>query len=352
MLRLHGGSLRNHAGTAIRLLATMVLLCLPLRPFAQAPGTSGTKASSGPARNGLAPVYPPTKDHAPPAWFIDVADRAGLHSMDVNGGVNSKRYILESTGSGVAIFDYDNDGWPDIFLVNGSVLPDSPARGVDAPTNRLFHNNHDGTFTDVTARAGLLSSGWGQGVCVGDYDNDGYEDLYVTSYGKNHLYHNQGNGTFKEVAEQSGVAGSGKEWGTGCAFVDYDRDGKLDLIVSNYVEFNQKDTPRPGKAMYCMWKGMPVFCGPRGLPSTTNILYRNLGNGKFEDVSKRSGIQKTTGHYCFSVSTLDYDDDGWPDIYLACDSTPSILYHNNHDGTFTDVAPISLDFGCLPDLRK
>ena len=304
---------------------------------AQTPDKSGTKAS--PDSTSKISVYPPTKDHAGPAWFIDVADKAGLHALDTNGDVHSKRYILESTGSGVAVFDYDNDGWPDIFLVNGSVLPDSPPRGNDAPTDRLFHNNHDGTFTDVTARAGLLSSGWGQGVCVGDYDNDGYEDLYVTSYGKNRLYHNQGNGTFKEVAQESGVAGSGKEWGTGCAFVDYDRDGKLDLIVSNYVQFDRQNTPGPGQAPFCTWKEMPVFCGPRGLPSSPNILYHNLGGGKFEDVSKSSGIQKTTGHYCFSVSTLDYDDDGWPDVYIACDSTPSILYHNNHNGTFTDVAP-------------
>lgn len=301
--------------------------------------TSGAKVSALVTKSAPSPIYPATKDYAPPAWFIDVAAKARLRSLDVNGGINSKRYILESTGSGVAIFDYDNDGWPDIFLVNGSVFPDSKPRGPEKPSNRLFHNNHDGTFTDVTEHAGLVSSGWGQGVCVGDYDNDGYEDLYVTGYGKNHLYHNQGDGTFKEVAEQSGVAGSGNEWGTGCSFIDYDRDGKLDLMVSNYVKFRQQDTPGPGEATFCKWKGLPVFCGPRGLPSASNILYRNLGSGRFEDVSRQSGIQKTTGHYCFSVSTLDYDDDGWPDIYLACDSTPSILYHNNHDGTFTDVAP-------------
>ena len=255
--------------------------------------------------------------------------------------LSSKYYILEATGSGVAIFDYDNDGWPDIFLVNGTYLrrnePPNKTAPAASPTSHLFHNNHDGTFSDVTAKAGLTDSGWGQGVCVGDYDNDGYEDLYVTAYGKNRLYHNQGNGTFREVAAQAGVAGTGKEWGTGCAFVDYDRDGKLDIAVANYVHFDIRNTPTPGQAG-CLWQGTPVMCGPRGLPSAPNVLYHNLGNGKFEDVSEKSGFTKTFGHYCFSVSTLDYDEDGWPDIYVACDSTPAILYHNNHDGTFTDVA--------------
>jgi hypothetical protein len=287
--------------------------------------------------------YPATTEHAPPAWFVDVAGKAGITVRDVNGGVESKRYIIETTGSGVAILDYDRDGWPDIFVVNGQRLSGDQADSKDrdpgeaTPTNHLFHNNHDGTFTDVTAKAGLISSGWGQGVCVGDYDNDGYDDLYVTGYGKNRLYHNEGNGTFKEVAESAGVAGTGKEWGTGCAFVDYDRDGKLDLAVANYVHFDIAKTPAPGQTAGCMWKGAPVMCGPRGLESAPNILYHNVGGGKFEDVSKASGFEKTLGHYCFSITTLDYDEDGWPDLYVACDSTPAILYHNNHDGTFTDV---------------
>lgn len=282
--------------------------------------------------------YPATSAHSGPAWFIDVADRSGLQALNVNGSLNKKRYILEATGSGVAILDYDKDGWPDIFIVNGTYLEKHAPAGVTPPTSHLYHNNHDGTFTDVTTRAGLADTGWGQGVCVGDYDNDGYDDIYVTGYGKNRLYHNEGNGTFRQVAENAGVAGSGKEWGTGCAFVDYDRDGKLDLMVSNYVHLDLATTPAPGQAVDCTWKGVPVMCGPRGLPSAPNILYHNLGNGKFEDVSKSSGIQNTPGHYCFSVSTLDYDDDGWPDIFVACDSTPSILYHNNHNGTFTDKA--------------
>jgi hypothetical protein len=273
---------------------------------------------------------------APPiANFTDVAEKAGLTMTNVFGGTDTKKYILETTGTGVAIFDYDNDGWPDIFLVNGTTLEGFPAG--KGPTSHLYRNNHDGTFTDVTAKAGLIATGWGQGVCVGDYDNDGWEDLYVTYYGKNRLYHNQG-GVFADVSEAAGVAGTGKAWGTGCAFVDYDRDGLLDLMLANYVDFDVSTAPAPGERASCVWKGVPVMCGPRGLPGAKNILYHNLGGGKFEDVTVKARIDQTSGHYAFSVSTFDFDDDGWPDIYVACDSTPSILYHNNHDGTFTDVA--------------
>ena len=280
--------------------------------------------------------YPPSAAHPTPAWFVDVAPKAGIAVLNVNGSATNKRYIVEATGSGVAILDYDNDGYPDIFLVNGQELTPDPKQ--PAPTSHLFHNNHDGTFSDVTKGSGLEGTAWGQGACVGDYDNDGLDDLYVSGYGKNRLFHNLGHGKFKEVGEQSGTAGTGQEWGTGCAFVDYDRDGKLDLMVANYVHFDLKSTPAPGAEAGCMWKGAPVMCGPRGLPYTTNILYRNLGNGRFEDVSKASGIKKTAGHYCFSVTTLDFNEDGWPDLYIACDSTPAILYRNNRNGTFTDIA--------------
>jgi hypothetical protein len=287
---------------------------------------------------GAQKVYQPSAAHPTPAWFVDVAAKAGITVRNVNGSVEHKRYIVEATGSGVAIIDYDRDGWPDIYLVNGQELGAGHDHSAGtAATGHLFHNNHDGTFTDVTKKAGLVSTGWGQGACVGDYDNDGFDDLYVTGYGKNRLFHNQGDGTFREVAEQSGVAGTGKEWGTGCAFVDYDRDGSLDLVVANYVHFDLAKTPAPGSEAGCMWKGTPVMCGPRGLPSAPNLLFHNEGGGRFKDVSAASGIQKTTGHYCFSVTTIDYNEDGWPDIYVACDSTPSILYRNNHDGTFTDV---------------
>jgi enediyne biosynthesis protein E4 len=272
---------------------------------------------------------------APIANFTDVAAKAGLTASNVYGGMDTKKYILETTGNGVAVFDYDNDGWPDIFLVNGTRLDGLPLGG--GATNRLYHNNHDGTFTDVTDKAGLGAMGWGQGTCTGDYDNDGWEDLYVTYYGKNRLYHNN-HGVFTEVAEQAGVAGSGKEWGTGCAFVDYNRDGRLDLMVANYVRYDAAAAVAPGKGTSCVWKGAPVMCGPRGLPGSVNILYENLGSGKFADVTQKAHIDHTQGKYAFSVATFDYDDDGWPDIYVACDSAPSILYHNNHDGTFTDEA--------------
>ena len=212
------------------------------------------------------------------ADFTDIAQQAGLTMINVFGEKFSSRYILESTGTGIAIFDYDNDGWPDIFLVNGTRLAPLPDREV--PTNQLYRNNHDGTFTDVTIKAGLQATGWGQGVCVGDYDNDGWEDFYVTYYGVNRLYHSRGDGTFEEIARGSGVAGDGKAWGTGCAFVDYDRDGRLDLIVANYADFDLSTGPLPGAAPTCLWKGIAVFCGPRGLRSAGNSLYRNLGKGK------------------------------------------------------------------------
>ncbi len=286
----------------------------------------------------LAPAQEPAalqNSKVPMANFIDIGEKAGLTMTNVFGGMDTKKYIIETTGTGIAIFDYDNDGWSDIFIVNGTTLEGFSADRT--PTNHLYHNNHDGTFTDVTEKAGLVATGWGQGVCVGDYDNDGWEDLYVTYYGKNRLYHND-HGVFTEVAEKAGVAGSGKAWGTGCAFIDYNRDGRLDLFVANYVDFDLSTAPAPGEGTSCTWKGVPVMCGPRGLRGSKNILYENRGDGSFADVTIKAHIDRTNGHFAFSVSTLDFDDDGWPDIYVACDSAPSILYHNNRDGTFTDVA--------------
>ena len=308
-------------------------------PFALATAAWVFIVLSGVALSQAGQMAPPAPTPAPIlSNFVDVAEKAGLTFSNLFGGLITKKYIIETTGTGVAIFDYDNDGWPDIFFVNGTTLEGS-ANGK-APTNHLYHNNHDGTFTDVTVAAGLSATGWGQGVCVGDYDNDGWEDLYVTYYGKNRLYHND-HGVFTEVSEKAGVSGSGKAWGSGCAFVDYDRDGLLDIVIANYVDFDLSTAPAPGDRPSCIWKGTPVMCGPHGLPGAKNILYHNRGNGTFEDVTTKAHIDQTNGHYALSISILDYDDDGWPDIFIACDSTPSILYHNNHDGTFRDVAVIA-----------
>ena len=267
--------------------------------------------------------------------FEDIASQAGLSALNIYGGDTHKEFIIETTGNGVVIFDYDNDGWPDIFLPNGSTVDGFPRD--KAPTGHLYHNNHDGTFSDVTARAGLARSGWAQGGCVGDYDNDGSLDLLVTYWGQNVLYHNNGDGTFTDVTAQAGLTTSRSEWSTGCSFVDYDRDGKTDILVVRYVDFNYNAVPLPGQRHWCQWKGIDVMCGPRGLKPGTNALYHNNGDGTFTDVSERSGILNTTPCYGFTSLTADFDHDGWPDIYVACDSTAGILYNNNHDGTFTDI---------------
>ena len=272
--------------------------------------------------------------------FLNVARESGLNAKTIFGGEHKNKYLLETTGCGVAFYDYDNDGWLDIFLVNGWRLEGFPAG--QEPTNHLFKNNRDGTFTDVTAKAGLLHSGWGQGVCVGDYDNDGFDDLFVTYFGKNVLYHNNGNGTFTDVSEKAGVAGTGKRWNTGCAFVDYDRDGHLDLFVANYIDLDLKTAPVPESGP-CLYKGVIVACGPPGLNGGKNILYRNNGDGTFSDVSEKSGILKANGTYGLGVLTADLDNDGWPDIYVANDSTASALYQNKKNGTFTDIA---IEAGC------
>ncbi|MBZ5725464.1 MAG: CRTAC1 family protein [Acidobacteriia bacterium] len=272
--------------------------------------------------------------------FVNVAREAGLRSKTVFGSEKKNKFLLETTGCGAAFFDYDNDGWLDIFLVNGTRFEAQYAKG-EAPTNRLYKNNRDGTFTDVTAAAGLLRTGWGQGVCVGDYDNDGYDDLFVTYWGDCALYHNNGDGTFTDVAAKAGVTTrtpSGlKRWNTGCAFVDYDRDGHLDLFVANYIDFDPKTAPLPESGP-CLYKGLMVACGPPGLQGGKNILFHNQGDGTFADVSAASGVLKTAGTYGLGVLAADFDNDGWPDIYVANDSTSSALYKNNHDGTFTDVA--------------
>jgi hypothetical protein len=246
--------------------------------------------------------------------------------------VDRKDYILETIGCGAAFFDYDNDGWLDIFLLSGTRL-DGPPEGA---TNRLYKNNRDGTFTDVTEKAGLTRSGWASAVAVGDYNNDGFEDLFVTYWGRNVLYRNNGDGTFTDVTKEAGLLDSRRRWGAGCTFVDYNRDGHLDLFVSNYLEFDFAKVPKPGGNINCTWKGIPVNCGPRGLPPGAHSLYRNNGDGTFTDVSVASGVARATGSYGMTVVAADFDNDGWPDIYVACDSTPSLYFRNNRDGTFTE----------------
>jgi hypothetical protein len=266
--------------------------------------------------------------------FINVAQESGLNVKTIFGGEHKNKYLLETTGCGVAFYDYDNDGWLDIFLVNGTRLEGFPP-GKE-PTSHLFKNNRDGTFTDVTVKAGLAHSGWGQGVCIGDYDNDGFDDLFVTYYGKNVLYHNNGDGTFTDVSEKSGVAGKKTRWGTGCAFVDYDRDGHLDLFVANYIDLDLATAPVPESGP-CLYKAVMVACGPPGLTGGKNILYHNNGDGTFTDVSESAGILKVNGTFGLGVLAADFDNDGWPDIYVANDSTQSLLYQNKKNGKFVDI---------------
>ncbi len=290
------------------------------------------------------------EDSAEEVSFKDVAGSAGLgNAVNVFGNPTEKRHLLEEMGGGVAFFDYDHDGWLDIFLVNGSSF--EGFKGGGEPTSYLFHNNRDGTFTDVTRDAGLTHSGWGQGCCVGDYDNDGFDDLFVSYWGRNVLYRNNGDGTLQDVSEEAGVAGDGKRWGAACCFLDYDRDGYLDLFVANYVNYDPSASPDPGGAESCWYNNIPVACGPQGFAGGTNVLYRNLGNGKFEDVSERTGIAiprgpadpaftkanwRPVGSYGMGAAAADFNNDGWPDIYVACDTAPSLLYRNNRDGTFTE----------------
>jgi len=272
--------------------------------------------------------------------FLDVARESGLNAKTIFGGEHKNKYLLETTGCGVAFYDYDNDGWLDIFLVNGSRL-EGFAAGAE-PTSHLFKNNRNGTFTDVTEKAGLVHHGWGQGVCVGDYDNDGFDDLFVTYFGKNVLYHNNGNGTFTDVTDKAGVGGNGKRWNSGCAFVDYDRDGRLDLFVANYIDLDLATAPVPESGP-CLYKGVMVACGPPGLKGGKNILFRNNGDGTFTDVSEPSGITSAVGTFGLGVLTADFDNDGWPDIYVANDSAPSALYQNKKNRKFVDSA---VEAGC------
>jgi len=271
--------------------------------------------------------------------FQEVAREAGLLAVTTFGGRERNKYLLETTGSGVAFLDYDGDGWLDVFLVNGTTLEGFP-KGQE-PRSHLYRNRGDGSFEDMTPPVIRENTGWGQGACVGDYDNDGRDDLFVTYYGQNRLYRNLGKGEFEDATARAGLVGSRIRWGTGCAFLDYDRDGHLDLFAANYIDLDLETAPVPESGL-CRYKGVMVACGPPGLPGGKNVLYRNLGDGRFEDVSQRTGVLNA-GTYGLGVTTLDFDDDGWTDLYVANDSNPSALYRNRHDGTFEDVGVLA---GC------
>jgi hypothetical protein len=290
-------------------------------------------AAQGMATRGVKPA-PRSKPSGLPfkAKFTDIAGAAGLRAPTVYGGVSKKDYIVETMGCGCAFVDYDNDGWVDIFVLSGTRFEGAP----EGTSNRLYKNNRDGTFIDVTEKSGLFRTGWPTGVCVGDYDNDGFEDLFITYWGENVLYHNNGDGTFADVTAKAGVAHNRTHWGAGCTWIDYDRDGKLDLFVSNYVDFDTDRIPKPGQNENCMFRGVRVNCGPRGLPTGLHSLFHNNGDGTFTDVTEKSGIGKIKGRYGLTPVAADYDEDGWPDIFVACDTSASLLLMNNHDGTFRE----------------
>src|SRR5579864_186982 len=293
---------------------------------------------SGMASRGLPQRHRPASSGRPfAAHFTDTAAKAGLAAPVIYGEVDRKEYILEADGCGCAFIDYDNDGWTDIFLLTGTRLTGPPL----GTTNRLYKNNRDGTFSDVTEKAGLHHVGWASSVCVGDYNNDGNEDIFCTYYGENKLYRNNGDGTFTDVTDQArlSVASEKSSWGSGCSFVDYDRDGKLDLFISNYIRFDLNAVPKRGDDPHCNWKGVPVNCGPRGLPPgfpSKHVLFRNNGDGTFSDVTDKALLSGPAQCYGMTVVAADFDEDGWQDIYVACDSTPSLLFMNNHDGTFRE----------------
>jgi hypothetical protein len=268
------------------------------------------------------------------ARFTDVAKQAGLTEPIIYGPADKKNYIIEVVGCGVACLDFDNDGWLDLLVLSGTRLEGAPA----GTTNRLYKNNRDGTFTDVTAKAGLTRSGWASAVTVGDYDNDGFDDLFITCYGQHVLYHNNGDGTFTDVTEKAGLRQEGIRYGSGCTWVDYDRDGRLDLFVATYLSTTLEKLPKPGENTDCRWKGVPVNCGPRGLPPGFVQLFHNNGDGTFTDVSRQSGVSAAARSYPMTTVAADFDNDGWPDIYVACDSTPSWLFRNQRDGTFREEA--------------
>jgi len=298
--------------------------------YGQGMGVATGNGVAAPAR----PLPPGMK--APVMRYEDIAAKAGLTGINVSGTEKGKQYIVETTGNGVAIFDYDNDGLPDIFFVNG----DRFDKSQPAPTHFLYHNLGGLKFEDVTAKAGLAHTGWGQGVCAGDFDNDGNTDLFVTQWGQNVLYRNRGDGTFQDETKARGLSTPEDRWSTGCAFLDFNRDGFLDLVVVHYITLDLSKTPRPGDKSSCRWKGLAVICGPRGLPGETVSLYQNDGHGHFTDVSDAMHITTPKNYYGFTPLVADFDNDGWPDIYVACDSTASLYFHNLAGKGFEESAVV------------
>jgi hypothetical protein len=287
------------------------------------------------------PAVSAQTDDVPPLGFsfTNIAREAGLTAVTTYGGKDTNKYLLETTGCGVAFIDFDNDGLLDVFLVNGTTLEGFPPG--QEPTAHLYRNRGGNSFEDVTEKAGLVQHGWGQAACVGDFDNDGWDDLYVTYWGQNRLFRNLANGSFEDVTAKAGLV-TKRRWGAGCAFLDYNRDGRLDLLAANYIDMDLESTPVPDSGL-CRYKGMAVACGPPGLKGGKNVLYRNNGDGTFADVSDASGFSRSSGTYGLGVVTVDFDDDGWTDVYVAKDSNPSALYRNNRDGTFTDTGVLA---GC------
>ena len=323
--------------------------------FAQTPAAPATPAQQGgggvTTGGTFAPVLDAQKRPITAGGFVDsgpivyqnTAEKAGLTKWKHMSGTPNKAFILETVGSGVALLDYDNDGWLDIYLVNGSTYEAMEGK-APAPHAALFHNNHDGTFTDVTEKAGLTNERWGIGAVVGDYDNDGWPDIYVTNYGKNRLYHNNHNGTFTDVAEKAGVTLGG--WSSGATFGDYDGDGKLDLFVPGYVHYDDNKPPMPGSkydvsSSFCTFRGAPVMCGPRGLTGEHDHLFHNNGDGTFTDTSEKAGVSDPNAYYGLSSVFVDLNNDGKVDLVVADDSTPNYVYLNKGNGTFEDASYVS-----------
>ena len=311
------------------LIAALLFVATVPPAFSQGVAVSGRRAQP---KRPLPPGITPPKVN-----YRDIAREAGLTAVNVSGDPKHKVYIVESTGTGVAILDYNRDGLQDILLVNADFLD----HREPGPRHYLYRNQGNLKFEDVTEKARLEHSGWAQGVCAGDVDNDGYDDVMIPQWGPNVLFHNNGDGTFTDETNQRGFSRHGMRWSTGCAFLDYDRDGDLDLFVANYLRFDPQKTPKPGEGAQCRWKGVPVLCGPRGLPGESMSLYQNDGKGRFSDVTEQAGIETEKIYYGFTPLTTDFDNDGWVDVYVACDSTASLLFHNQQDGTFEEIGVIS-----------